>query len=324
MESELFFSVEKFISSTEASRLSSYTNDYISRLCRLDRINCKRVGKTWYIEEKTFSDFLDANQKTKQRRKEILADARKQEYQQHAQLQSVAAADAIDSDQQSIPETASPIRPSAHTLRLDNYQDQMQYQKKDKEILHNRIPIQPPYLKEKERVLTQKIKETEQKPIERRNNKHNKRTGTYPTLVFTSSVIAVMLVAAALIGLESSPIEVQYGVFSRDVKERLISQKAQRAAVAAAVDTSAPIIRVMGHKKIELYAGTPYYDQGVIIVDDDTGNISYMVFVDDVQVEHVNISTDVSGSHTITYAATDKAGNYAEATRIVTVLDEVQ
>src|SRR3989338_4086292 len=44
---------EKFIPSRDASKLSGYDPDYIGQLCRGGKLECKRVGRIWFINEKS-------------------------------------------------------------------------------------------------------------------------------------------------------------------------------------------------------------------------------------------------------------------------------
>ncbi len=80
-------------------------------------------------------------------------------------------------------------------------------------------------------------------------------------------------------------------------------------------DTIAPVITLTGESTITLSLGASYTEQGATAIDDVDGTIN------------VNYSGDVDikfpGSYTITYTATDAAGNIATITRIITILDAV-
>jgi hypothetical protein len=49
---ELIFAGNKYISSKRASKLTGYTTDYIGQICRADKIQCRLVGRNWYINER--------------------------------------------------------------------------------------------------------------------------------------------------------------------------------------------------------------------------------------------------------------------------------
>ena len=48
---ELVFAGKKYISSKRAGKLTGYTTDYVGQLCRGDKIDCRLVGRNWYINE---------------------------------------------------------------------------------------------------------------------------------------------------------------------------------------------------------------------------------------------------------------------------------
>lgn len=49
---ELIFAGNKYISSRRAGKIAGYTTDYLGQLCRADKINCRFVGRNWYINER--------------------------------------------------------------------------------------------------------------------------------------------------------------------------------------------------------------------------------------------------------------------------------
>jgi hypothetical protein len=48
---ELIFAGNKYISSKRASKLTGYTTDYIGQMCREDKMNCRLVGRNWYVND---------------------------------------------------------------------------------------------------------------------------------------------------------------------------------------------------------------------------------------------------------------------------------
>src|SRR3989344_56681 len=53
MVSVVLFDNKKFISVKDASTLTGYSKDYIGQLCRLDRIETKRIGRSWFVSEES-------------------------------------------------------------------------------------------------------------------------------------------------------------------------------------------------------------------------------------------------------------------------------
>ena len=51
MSSDLYLGNKKFISAKDAASLTSYTSDYVGQLCRLQKVESKKIGRTWYVRE---------------------------------------------------------------------------------------------------------------------------------------------------------------------------------------------------------------------------------------------------------------------------------
>lgn len=49
---ELIFAGNKYISSKRASKITGYTTDYIGQMCRGEKLDCRLVGRNWYINQK--------------------------------------------------------------------------------------------------------------------------------------------------------------------------------------------------------------------------------------------------------------------------------
>jgi putative cell wall-binding protein len=86
--------------------------------------------------------------------------------------------------------------------------------------------------------------------------------------------------------------------------------------VAEYVDTEAPVITLNGEAEVNLEFGAEYVEEGATAVDNIDGEL-------EVTIEGT-VDTSVAGTYTITYTATDAAGNVATATRIVVVAEEVR
>lgn len=64
MGNELIFEGKKYISSRRASQITGYNSDYIGQLCRKGALECRLVGRTWFVEEKSLSEHEVVASKT--------------------------------------------------------------------------------------------------------------------------------------------------------------------------------------------------------------------------------------------------------------------
>lgn len=64
MESEFIFEGKKYISASRASKLSGYTADYIGQLCRKNCLECRRVGRVWFVNEESLKNHKVAASST--------------------------------------------------------------------------------------------------------------------------------------------------------------------------------------------------------------------------------------------------------------------
>ncbi|MDG2284082.1 MAG: DUF5011 domain-containing protein, partial [Alphaproteobacteria bacterium] len=79
------------------------------------------------------------------------------------------------------------------------------------------------------------------------------------------------------------------------------------------VDTTAPTIQVFGFVNLVHEAGTFYVDAGASSFDTLDGEVEMDM--------SSNLNTSVPGVYTVTFSATDQAGNHAQATRTIEVVD---
>lgn len=56
MGNELIFEGKKYISAKRASQITGYNSDYIGQLCRKGSLECRLVGRSWFVEEKSLSE----------------------------------------------------------------------------------------------------------------------------------------------------------------------------------------------------------------------------------------------------------------------------
>jgi len=61
MNSDLYFDGKQFISSSRAAKISGYVNDYIGQLCRDGKLDCRMVGRTWYVSFESLINHKNAN-----------------------------------------------------------------------------------------------------------------------------------------------------------------------------------------------------------------------------------------------------------------------
>jgi hypothetical protein len=92
---------------------------------------------------------------------------------------------------------------------------------------------------------------------------------------------------------------------------------------AADTDTEAPVITINGNNPAEISIGGTYSDLGATVTDNVNDNLGITALIDGVEVTggfgNIQIDTSTSTTYTITYSATDQAGNTSTAERDVIV-----
>jgi|GEM_PF-5836117 len=76
-------------------------------------------------------------------------------------------------------------------------------------------------------------------------------------------------------------------------------------------DTKAPIIKIIGSNPMEMKVGSIYKEEGATAIDEIDGLVEVII--------SGSVDTAKIGSYAITYTAIDKAGNKAEASRLVNI-----
>lgn len=89
------------------------------------------------------------------------------------------------------------------------------------------------------------------------------------------------------------------------------------SATPSAGGAGAPRLQVLGNNPATLSLGDVYNDLGVLVTDDSGADLGYKTFLDGKEVLQIRIPSTVDATYTITYAATDGAGNTGTATRTV-------
>jgi hypothetical protein len=86
------------------------------------------------------------------------------------------------------------------------------------------------------------------------------------------------------------------------------------------VDTTLPLVTLVGASVQTLACGTPYTEQGALAVDACDGDLSGSITIV-TQVPAKGVDPNVLGLYTLEYQVTDSAGNLGVATRTVEVVD---
>lgn len=71
-----------FITSKEASSLTGYVSDYITRQCRAGKIKSKQEGRVWVIEKESLLQYFAGEEKRKEANAQALARSREEEYRE--------------------------------------------------------------------------------------------------------------------------------------------------------------------------------------------------------------------------------------------------
>ena len=80
-------------------------------------------------------------------------------------------------------------------------------------------------------------------------------------------------------------------------------------------DTTPPTVTLVGDAAMEVAASASFTDPGATALDETDGDITPSIVVSGA------VDTAVAGLYTLTYAATDAAGNAASVSRVVTVVE---
>ena len=79
-------------------------------------------------------------------------------------------------------------------------------------------------------------------------------------------------------------------------------------------DTTPPVVTLKGSAALAISQGSTFTDPGATATDDTDGDLTAKI----VETGTVDVST--AGLYTLTYTATDAAGNSANVSRVVTVI----
>ena len=80
MNDSIYFNGHRYVSAADASRNSGLSRDYVSKLCRDEKLLARRIGKNWYVEDESFRTFLLHQEQVKIERRDMLSQERMNEY----------------------------------------------------------------------------------------------------------------------------------------------------------------------------------------------------------------------------------------------------
>lgn len=86
-------------------------------------------------------------------------------------------------------------------------------------------------------------------------------------------------------------------------------------------DTEAPTITILGNNPAEIAISSMYNDLGASVTDNVNENLGIKTFVNDIEVNQIQLDTSTTTTYTIIYKAIDQAGNIGTAERTVIVGD---
>ncbi|MBL0049173.1 MAG: DUF5011 domain-containing protein [Bacteroidetes bacterium] len=81
-------------------------------------------------------------------------------------------------------------------------------------------------------------------------------------------------------------------------------------------DTTAPVVTLSGSDTQTLSLQGTYFELGATANDDEDGDLTSAISISN------TINKDLTGTYTVTYSATDAAGNEGTATRTITVVND--
>ena len=100
-----------------------------------------------------------------------------------------------------------------------------------------------------------------------------------------------------------------------------IASTTRTVIVNSSLDTTAPVITLIGSSTINLTVGDTYTDAGATATDDVDGDITSSIIVDGLEAFYIELASGVSMDvpRVITYSVTDTAGNTTEVIRTISV-----
>ncbi|MBX9765028.1 helix-turn-helix domain-containing protein, partial [Patescibacteria group bacterium] len=73
---------KEFITTSDAARLASVSQTHIGRICRSGDVVCLRVGREWFVEKESLSQYLVELSEKKRELAQKISEQRKKDYQE--------------------------------------------------------------------------------------------------------------------------------------------------------------------------------------------------------------------------------------------------
>src|SRR3989344_5806137 len=119
MSDEIYFDGVRFLSTADAAARTGFSRDYIYRLCKEGQLAGRRIGKSWYVDNRSLDNFVLEQHTVRSRRREDLSKTRADEYQRknqfHPEIPQVHREVLLREPLQNTP---SPVEPIHHALAL--------------------------------------------------------------------------------------------------------------------------------------------------------------------------------------------------------------
>jgi hypothetical protein len=115
---------KKFLSAKDAGKRISMASDYVSRLCREGKLEGKKIGHAWYVEEDDLHRYASEQMAEKKQRYEELTKKRQEEYLLHVQKPYVEVEEVVTKaqDQTAAPSSANqPVLAARKTFPFAQY-----------------------------------------------------------------------------------------------------------------------------------------------------------------------------------------------------------
>src|SRR3989344_325545 len=117
MSDEIYFDGVRFLSTVDAAARTGFSRDYIYRLCKEGQLAGRRIGKSWYVDNRSLDNFVLEQHTVRSRRREDLSKTRADEYQRknqfHPEIPQVHREVLLREPLQNTP---SPVEPIHHAL----------------------------------------------------------------------------------------------------------------------------------------------------------------------------------------------------------------
>jgi len=133
----------------------------------------------------------------------------------------------------------------------------------------------------------------------------------------TSAIVETGTVSTTTIGSYTLTYSATDAAGNTGSASRLVNVVAASSTLVVVADTTAPVVTLSGAATMSLTQGSTFTDPGATATDNVDGDLTAKI------VETGAVDAATIGSYTLTYSATDAAGNTGSASRAVTVVAPV-